>query len=221
VTRLNVDEPFQRRPSGLLVPSSARLPTTVQNEDNPAAFPAAHGRAASVVIDDDIIPEAVRRLPRDSRGYPIPFIVDHDVDGQGTPDFRTIDEDRWTDCAVDRLCEVCGEKLTYWMVFIGGVTACTNRRFLDPPMHRECAEFARRVCPYLVMPGYKYSKRTAPEGYKDFDFVSAERPEIMYMYITRDYQIIAEELPRENPLVQKREVYLFQPAPAKELVSFP
>jgi hypothetical protein len=167
------------------------------------------------------IPPQILTLPRDKRGYPIPYIAILNADGQGTPDFRTIDEEHWNECAIERLCEVCGRKLGYWIVFIGGKIAVDNRRFLDPPMHRECAEYARAVCPYLVTPGYIYSRKTAPEGYVNLPFVKAERPDQMFMYVTRSYDIVAEELERTNPLYPRKEVYLFRPAPAKELIPFP
>jgi hypothetical protein len=167
------------------------------------------------------VPASILALPRDKRGYPIPYIAVANIDGEGTPDFRTIDEEHWNECAIERLCEVCGTKIGYWIVFVGGKLSCDNRRFLDPPMHRECAEYARAVCPYLATPGYLYSRKAAPEGYVSLPFVNAERPTSMFMYITRSYDIVAEELTRTNPLYPRKEVYLFRPAPAKTLIPFP
>jgi len=170
---------------------------------------------------EDLAPPSIVALPRDKRGYPIPYIAIQSTDDEGLPDFRTIDEEHWNECAIERLCEVCGQKLGYWIVFIGGDIAVKNRRFIDPPMHRECAEYARAVCPYLATPSYAYSRKAAPEGYISLPFVKAERPESMFMYVTRSYDIVAEELQRTNPLYPRKEVYLFQPAPYKYLFPFP
>lgn len=176
--------------------------------------------AVLVNLDETEMPDTVRNLPRDRRGYPIPYIAVQNT-AEGDPDFRTIDEEHWNDCVIDRLCEVCGTKLGYWIVFIGGEHSCTNRRFMDPAMHRECAEYARRVCPYLATPQYAYSRKAPPEGYIPLPFISAERPLRMFMYVTRTYDVVAEELTRTNPLYPRKEVYLIRPAPAKELIPFP
>lgn len=39
-------------------------------------------------------PERIARLARDVRGYPIPFVVE--FDDQGNPDFRALDMKKWT-----------------------------------------------------------------------------------------------------------------------------
>lgn len=42
------------------------------------------------------------------------------------------------------------------MYFVGGELAVVNRLFFDPPMHKECAEFSLKVCPFLAFKkGYR------------------------------------------------------------------
>jgi hypothetical protein len=103
------------------------------------------------------IPERMRELPLDSRGYPIPVIVYRDTDGK--PHF-TINDSR----AVDRvirydLCAICGTKLWRGRWFVGGPGSAFHEHgaYLDPPLHAECCEYALQVCPYLAAP--KYAKR--------------------------------------------------------------
>lgn len=47
-------------------------------------------------------------------------------------------------------------------------------------MHRDCAEFALRTCPFLAMPKGHYSnleKRAMPEGFSPVPDVSDQKPE--------------------------------------------
>ncbi len=50
------------------------------------------------------------------------------------------DPDAVAKCHLDKLCGVCGKRLGYWIVFLGGAGNRATRRFPHPPMHRECAE---------------------------------------------------------------------------------
>ena len=140
------------------------------------------------------IPDRIAKLPKDERGYPVPFFVQWFDDfgnptnwGVGVPDQRVADERKLYECRDKKLCWICGQPLTYWIAFIGGPMSCKNRTFSDGPMHVECAEFSAVACPHLAHPG---AKRRAGGGkelaYKPEGLV--ETPiEKVAVYVTRGY----------------------------------
>jgi len=97
------------------------------------------------------------KLPRDRRGYIIPWVVYRD--GDDRPHF-TINDDQKRFLALTKdLCPICAEKLLRGRWFVGGPQAAFHERgaYIDPPMHGECAHYALTTCPYLAAPNY--SKR--------------------------------------------------------------
>jgi hypothetical protein len=91
----------------------------------------------------------------------------------GKPDFRAVDSEKILACYESQLCGICGRRLGEFSYFIGGDGCARNHCFLDPAMHRECAEFAAIVCPFLNGEREGYSERALPQGP---DFVVAVRP---------------------------------------------
>jgi hypothetical protein len=102
------------------------------------------------------IPPKMRRLPLDPRGYPVPYIVQRDLDHR--PFFVINDAVKSHGCATRGLCSICGGKLERDIWLIGGPGAAFHEHgaYLDPPMHYTCATYALRVCPYL---GTRYTGR--------------------------------------------------------------
>ena len=137
------------------------------------------------------MPEAIRVLPRDERGLPIPYAQ---LRLDGRPDFRSLDAERAARCVNERLCGICGRSLDYWIAFIGGPSCRTNRLFKDPAMHPECAEYAARACPFIAGSKTKYSTRPLPEGeglavHVDPNMADHERrPVDMFTFTTRRYR---------------------------------
>jgi hypothetical protein len=96
-------------------------------------------------------------LPRDRRGYIIPWAVYRDSHGE--PQF-TINDHRKRAFVLKRdLCPICGTKLLRGRWFVGGPQSAFHDQgcYIDPPMHRECAIYSLECCPYLASP--RYSKR--------------------------------------------------------------
>ena len=138
------------------------------------------------------MPARIAKLPRDVRGLPITFVTL--VNKDGIPDFKVVDLDKRQQAMTKRLCGICGEQLEYWMAFIGGPISCGNRFFFDPPMHIECAEYSKLVCPYLLNPKFVSSPLIeAPEFTITVDKSSiAGRPEKMGILITKGYDIVQQ-----------------------------
>jgi hypothetical protein len=100
------------------------------------------------------IPERMRHLPLDHRGYPIFYGAFIDVDG--TPHFTINDERKRFLMVRDDLCSICGGKLLRGRWFVGGPASAFHDKgcYLDMPMHDECVHYALRVCPYLAAPNW-------------------------------------------------------------------
>lgn len=92
------------------------------------------------------IPKFLSHLKTEERGYPIPFFV---AFPNGKPDFRMIDERKIKECFDRKLCSICGKKLFEYFYFITGPLGLKNGTHSDPPSHRDCAEYALKVCPHL------------------------------------------------------------------------
>lgn len=104
-------------------------------------------------------------LRRDHRGYPVPVNVL--IDEAGKIIFAANDERVAKLVREHALCAICGTPMCtptssgvetdMWLV--GGPGSCFHDggRFFDSPMHRECATYALKVCPYLTIP--QYTKR--------------------------------------------------------------
>src|SRR5215472_18265998 len=91
------------------------------------------------------LPERMRRLPVDDRGYPIPQFVSR-LDGKR--DFRVVSLDHLAKCIREDVCWVCGEPLEELKVFVTGPISAIRDINNEPPSHPECAEFAACACPF-------------------------------------------------------------------------
>jgi hypothetical protein len=132
-------------------------------------------------------PARVAGLQRDARGYPIPYTVQRDANG--IPDFRVIDPSMWMRAARLRCCGICGGQLGARVAFVGGPLAIANRLFTDLAMHRDCAIYALRACPFIAAPKFAYA-RTLPEGTVVSENVSVQRPERFGLGITKGFELL-------------------------------
>ncbi|MFD7830410.1 hypothetical protein [Kitasatospora sp. NPDC059803] len=110
------------------------------------------------------MPERVGERPRDVRGYPVPAITPW---RGGEPQFALTDHERSANCALERLCSVCGGFMArgpVWRV-VGaaesaaiGAALAEGRPYrnlaptMEGPGHRACMLYAAMVCPYLARP---------------------------------------------------------------------
>jgi hypothetical protein len=136
------------------------------------------------------IPDFLSHLPIYA-GFPIPYST---FVHEGKPDFRVTDMLRWDKCAREKLCGVCGKKLGEFCYFVGGGQTLKYRLFFDPAMHKPCAEFSSKICPFLN--GRKTEYRPldvlkAPEGFvlQKVDVVSDIRPDEMYILKARTSKV--------------------------------
>lgn len=115
-----------------------------------------------------LVPERMRGLPVDERGFPVPwFVVWLDearttelAPGKGKPDFRIIGRDRVWRAVRGDLCWVCGNPLGRPPVAcVIGPMCAVNRISSEPPSHVACARFAAKACPFLTRPRMRRNER--------------------------------------------------------------
>lgn len=133
------------------------------------------------------MPAAVAALPRDERGYPVPFFTGY-IDGN--PDLRTSDQRKVRMCAQGRLCGVCGTALGYWIAFVTGPVGCENRYTSEPPLHPECARYSLQACPHLSSERAKATADGKIPGTVSPVGGIKGRPDKLGLYLCRTYETV-------------------------------
>jgi len=128
----------------------------------------------------------------DEHGLPIPFVNSYD---DGSHDFGAINRRRSIQCALSRLCGMCGLSLEYDIAFLGGPKAVESLSFTDPPMHVSCAEAALALCPHLARhatapgDGEGEGRRRLRPGVTTADLFAGDRPSEWILYVTHNFEI--------------------------------
>jgi hypothetical protein len=117
-----------------------------------------------ITVMEAALPPAMRDLPRDAFGRPIPWFVALPTPGEGRPlDLRIADARKNRQGFRDNLCWVCGIPLSRTRVFVGGPLSVRNRIFSDWASHYQCAEFSARFCPALNSLMHRRSGKEYPD----------------------------------------------------------
>lgn len=132
------------------------------------------------------VPLRMMRLPLDHRGYPVPWFVSW-IDDK--PDFRVFDKQKLGQAIRAKLCWICGAPLYARASFVLGPMGAINQVSPEPPSHEECAEFAVKVCPFLVLPKAQRRKaglpdNTQPAAGMPFD----QNPKVCLLWTTKSSQ---------------------------------
>lgn len=103
----------------------------------------------------DAAPRMFAELPRDPElGVPVPFACGtpaYPPDGSG-PSVRELDGRRVTQCALSRVCGVCGAGLGRPLAFLGSQSEADRNAFHFPAAHLECALGLREALSGLPTP---------------------------------------------------------------------
>ncbi len=101
----------------------------------------------------------MQNLPITQAGYLKPWFVKGD-------DFRVTDGDKAGLSVMKKACWICGNAFTTPLyAMVGDATSAVVRIYKEPPCHKECAEYAMQVCPFILYPNAK--RRTAGLDYED------------------------------------------------------
>lgn len=135
------------------------------------------------------IPHRMLKLRRLPSGMPIPRFATWD---EGKPNLTVMDMDFANRAIPHRLCWICAERLGRNVAFVGGPKSELSGYFTEPPFHRDCAEFAMHVCPYILQ---GYHQRANPLEKDDERNLSCDpnNPGIFAMVISDSYHFIPSE----------------------------
>jgi hypothetical protein len=166
------------------LPGGQRCPC--QEEDDEAA----DRRAKMQVLRPHLpeVPRAMRHLPIDKRGFPVPWFVEW-VNGE--PEFRATSRAKLYRAIKERLCWVCGKELWREMVFVIGPMCSINKISSEAPSHRECAQFSARGCPFLSRP-HMIRREDGTEGFNDkYAGIMVDRnPGVTLLWFTYRYEVV-------------------------------
>jgi hypothetical protein len=150
------------------------------------------------------LPERMRALPIDDRGYPVPwFVAWHD----GKPEFRAMDGEKFVRAVREKLCWVCGGRLGTRVCFVAGPMCGINRTSSEPPSHLECARWSAVNCPFLSNP--RMVRREDEEinnaRFRDnaAGLAIARNPGVAMLWITRQFEVF--DAGKGRPLIQMGE----------------
>lgn len=139
-------------------------------------------------------PTRVLALPRDRRGYPVPWFVAWIDSGSGRePDFRVIAPGKIDQAITRQLCWICGTRITGNYTFVIGPMCAVNRISAEPPSHRDCAIFAARACPFLARPGMRRRESNIPDEARNPAGIMIRRnPGVALVWVTKSYRLVAD-----------------------------
>jgi hypothetical protein len=131
------------------------------------------------------MPPRISVLPRDERGYPVPFFVawmDNDK-----PEFRAMSRAAIHMAVERRVCWVCGQRLMGEATFVIGSMCAVNRLSSEPPSHRECARWSVRACPFLSRPHMVRRKGAGmPEEFEGAGICIERNPGVTLLWFARE-----------------------------------
>jgi hypothetical protein len=132
------------------------------------------------------MPDRIKRLPQDERGFPVPWFVAWIDD---VPDFRVVDTPKIGIAVKQHRCFICGERLGQHLAFVVGPMCTISRTVPEPPSHRGCAEFSAKVCPFLSKPRMRRNEKDLPENKKAPAGIMIPRnPGVVCLWVTRHFR---------------------------------
>lgn len=136
------------------------------------------------------MPARIKALPRDKRGYPVPWFVQW-IDGE--PQFPIMDPGKRALAVLEKRCWVCGERLGQYMAFVVGPMCGINRTSSEPPAHLECANFSVRACPFLKNPNMKrIENEHTKDGQSPGGIMVRRNPGVSLIWVTKTFKIFAD-----------------------------
>jgi hypothetical protein len=147
----------------------------------------------------EALPERMKDLPVDARGYLVPWFVAwiDGPDGGKVPEFRAMDGGKFVRAIREKLCWVCGQRLGSYLCFVIGPMCGINRVSSEPPSHLECAQWSARNCPFLSRPqmvrrdsGPGANPELLDQAKQNVAGIMIERnPGVTLLWVCRDYRV--------------------------------
>jgi hypothetical protein len=136
------------------------------------------------------MPPRMSRRPVSDKGFPVPWFASL---RDGKWDFVNLDPRNIVEAYRRQICFLCGEKLGAFKCFVIGPMCSINRVSVEPPAHRDCAEYAVRACPFLARPNAKRNDRAHLGKPEDTPGTMVEHnPGAVLIWITKRYAPITD-----------------------------
>lgn len=135
------------------------------------------------------VPQRIARLPRDKRGFPVPWFVQW-IDGE--PHFPIMDAAHLREAIVHSKCWICGGQLGGYKAFVIGPMCVCNRLSAEPPSHLDCARFAALNCPFLANPrvGRSFTEADVKAtGAKVAGIMIERNPGVTCIWVAKSYKL--------------------------------
>jgi len=132
------------------------------------------------------MPARIAKLPRDERGYPVPWFVAW-VDGK--PVFPVADGSKFRRALRENLCWVCGQKNDDMLAFVIGPMCGINRTSSEPPCHVTCATFSAQACPFLTKPKMGRMDCSNTGAVDPAGVMLTRNPGCCAVWITKSYEV--------------------------------
>jgi hypothetical protein len=146
------------------------------------------------------LPQQMRHLPVDDRGYVIPYFVSW-VDAK--PEFRVMDSKKWAECVKKRKCWVCGGPLYPKAAFVIGPMCAINRTTAEPGCHWVCADWSTRACPFMLLPNAKRRDANLPAETASPGGIMLERnPGVTLVWLTDKWTLFRPGRGNPEPLIR-------------------
>lgn len=144
----------------------------------------------NATIRDIPIPARLAHRPVSERGFPVPWFVSH-INGKW--DFVNLDPRKIEEAYRRKICFLCGHSLGKYAAFVIGPMCTVNRVSVEPPAHLTCAEYAVRVCPFLVRPNARRNEAAALGNAEDVPGIMLQHnPGAMAIWITTRFRPISD-----------------------------
>jgi len=137
------------------------------------------------------LPAGLKSRPVDHRGYPVPWFVTL-KDERGNHEFRVLDPARYREAIRRNVCWICGLALPKRVAFAVGPMCGVNRVSAEPPQHVECAVFAAKACPFMLLPKAKRRDHGIPEKASMHEAGLARNPGVMLIWVTEKWNVIPD-----------------------------
>lgn len=133
------------------------------------------------------LPQRMKGLPIDERGFPVPWFV-AEIDGKW--DFRVIRPGGLQSAHRKGTCWLCGQELGPFKTFVLGCMCAVNRINSEPPSHYQCARYAAIACPFLTKPAMRRNEKDMPAEAQDPAGTFIKRnPGVTCLWMTESYEI--------------------------------
>lgn len=150
------------------------------------------------------LPNRMKYLPVDERGYPVPWFVDW---ADGKPEFRAMNPRKWIHAVRFKRCWVCGEALGRYLCFVAGPMCGISRTTSEPPTHLDCGRWSARNCPFLNNPdAIRRVDETVSAATEENSagFALMRNPGVTMLYIAKDYSLFDDG--KGKPLIHMGEL---------------